>query len=278
MLLLVGCGGGVSGAISVKDLLKEFDANAVVAEEKYKGKDLLIEGKVYEVDYSPAFMGTKGYYYIKLDHYLANVICIVSTKSEVMGISKGDNIAVQGRFSRYEYLDLYFKPCALYSEGSLEATAEAGVAEERAAEVPVGPGRRIPVQGADHTSQSQTHPDYNSVPATSGWHYGGASAPAPWGVHGDALPDEILVHNLEHGGVGIHYNCPEGCDELVSQLKEIADRMGKVILSPYPGMETKIALTAWTFLDTFDEFDKDRVEDFARAHESSPNAPEYLVR
>ena len=43
-------------------------------------------------------------------------------------------------------------------------------------------------------------------------------------------------------------------------------------------METKIALTAWTFLDTFDEFDKDRVEDFARAHESSPNAPEYLVR
>ena len=45
MLLLVGCGGGVSGAISVKDLLKEFQANAVVAEEKYKGKDLLIEGK-----------------------------------------------------------------------------------------------------------------------------------------------------------------------------------------------------------------------------------------
>ncbi len=143
---------------------------------------------------------------------------------------------------------------------------------------PSGPGLRIPVQGADHISQSQTHPDYNSVPATSGWHYGDASAPVPWGVHGDALPDEILVHNLEHGGVGIHYNCPEGCDELVSQLKKIADRMGKVILSPYPGMETKIALTAWTFLDTFDEFDKDRVEDFARAHESSPNAPEYLVR
>ena len=142
---------------------------------------------------------------------------------------------------------------------------------------PTGPGLRIPVQGADHISQSQTHPEYNSIPATSGWHYGDSSAPAPWGVHGDALPDEILVHNLEHGGVGIHYNCPEGCDELVSQLKGIADRMGKVILSPYPGMETKIALTAWTFLDTFDEFDKERVEDFARSHESSPNAPEYLV-
>ncbi len=142
---------------------------------------------------------------------------------------------------------------------------------------PTGPGLRIPAQGADHISQSQTHPEYNSVPATSGWHYGDASAPAPWGVHGAALPDEILVHNLEHGGVGIHYNCPDGCDELVSQLKGIADRMGKVILSPYPGMDTRIALTAWTFLDAFDEFDKDRVEDFARAHESSPNAPEYLV-
>ena len=39
-------------------------------------------------------------------------------------------------------------------------------------------------------------------------------------------------------------------------------------------MPNKIALTAWTFIDAFDEFDEDRIKDFIKAHESSPNAPE----
>jgi hypothetical protein len=142
---------------------------------------------------------------------------------------------------------------------------------------PDGPGLRIEAQGREHIPQSMTHPAYNSVPATSGWHYGDASAPAKWGVYEDPLPDEVLVHNLEHGGIGIHYNCPDGCDELIDQLEGIANRAVKVILAPYPDMDTTIALTAWTFLDAFEEFDKDRVEDFVRAHESSPNAPEYNV-
>ena len=159
--------------------------------------------------------------------------------------------------------------------GGLRGGGGGGAADGPA---PTGPGLRIPGQGAEHISQTQTHPPYNSVPATSGWHRGDATAPAPWGVYDNELPDEILVHNLEHGGVGIHYNCPEGCDELIDQLEGIANRMGKVIMSPYAAMDTKIALTAWTFLDSFDEFDKDRVEDFARAHEGSPNAPEYLAR
>ena len=143
---------------------------------------------------------------------------------------------------------------------------------------PTGPGLRIPSQGAEHITRTQTPPQYNSVPATSGGHFGDASAPARWGVYDDPLPDGVLLHNLEHGGVGIHYDCPEGCDELIDQLEGIANRMGKVIMSPYPGMPTKIALTAWTFLDVFDEFDKDRVEDFAKAHEGSPNAPEPNAR
>ncbi len=143
---------------------------------------------------------------------------------------------------------------------------------------PTGPGLNIPSQGAEHISPLQAHPEYNSVPATSGWHYSDWSAPAKWGTYTDPLSDEVLVHNLEHGGVGIHYNCIDECEELINQLKEIANRAVKVILSPYPGMEKQIALTAWTFLDSFDKFDKERVEDFVRAHENSPNAPEYWAR
>jgi len=48
-------------------------------------------------------------------------------------------------------------------------------------------------------------------------------------------------------------------------------------MSPYSGMDTAIALTAWTFLDQFDVFDEERVSAFISSHESSPNAPEATV-
>ena len=147
---------------------------------------------------------------------------------------------------------------------------------------PGGPGERMEDQGADHIESGQSHAPYNSVPATSGWHYALPLAPAAWGVNDKVLQDEVLIHNLEHGGVGVHYDCPDGCDELVDQLSQIVDRSAgeglKVIMSPYPDMGSRIALTAWTFLDKFDAFDEDRVKEFIQAHESSPNAPEPTAR
>ncbi len=150
------------------------------------------------------------------------------------------------------------------------------------ASAPDGPGQRIDDQGAVHITPGQSHPSYNSVPATSGWHLGQPLAPAPWGVHSEVLEDEVLIHNLEHGGIGVHYDCPDGCDELVQQLAELVSKAVngslKVIMSPYPGMDSTISLTAWTFIDKLDFFDKDRISDFVGSHESSPNAPEPNAR
>lgn len=147
---------------------------------------------------------------------------------------------------------------------------------------PDGPGERIAEMNRNHISPNQEHAPYNSVPATSGWHYDPPLAPTTWGVHDEFVADEIRLHNLEHGGVVVDYNCPDGCDELVQQLGAIVNTSIagglKVILSPYPDMPTRIALTAWTFIDAFEEFDEDRVKDFIRAHESSPNAPEPTAR
>ena len=145
-------------------------------------------------------------------------------------------------------------------------------------------GKRVSgVQGGVgnlHIEPGDPPPDpYTSVPATSGWHYSARGlAPAPWTVYDDPLPDEVLVHNLEHGGVGIHYDCPNGCDDLILKLREIALNSSKVIMFPYPGMDTRIALTAWTYIDRFDEFDEDRITQFIDAHVSSRNAPEWQVR
>lgn len=144
---------------------------------------------------------------------------------------------------------------------------------------PDGPGEKFPDQGQHHLlNHGETHPAYNSIPATSGWHYSDSSAPAQWGVYSEPLADEILVHNLEHGGVGIHYDCPDSCDELVDKLKTLAGKERKTIVSPYPDMGFTIALTAWNFLDKFDTYDEERITDFISAHASSPNAPEYFSR
>ncbi len=148
------------------------------------------------------------------------------------------------------------------------------------------PGVRFANQGQTHINPGDGHPEYNSVPASSGWHYSsqqgislgtGSSlpAPAPWGIYNEEIPDEILVHNLEHGGIRIHYNCPEGCSELVSQLVDSARLGRKVVLSPYTQMESRIALAAWNYTDTFEEYDANRIREFIAAHESSANAPEW---
>ena len=143
---------------------------------------------------------------------------------------------------------------------------------------PDGPGERFPSQGEAHISASEGHPPYNSTPGTSGWHYDFVDGgPARWDVYKQPLPDEILIHNLEHGGIGIHYNCPEGCDDLVEKLEGYFQRGEEIIVSPYPDMDTRIALTAWTFLDAFDEYDDERIRAFINAHMNSPNAPEYFA-
>ena len=146
---------------------------------------------------------------------------------------------------------------------------------------PDGPGIRVESQGATHVAQGEEHPPYNSVPATSGWHYDLPIAPAPWGIYDEPLADEVLLHNLEHGYINVHYDCEDGCPELVGQLTEVVqegiDRGGKLLMSPYPGMDSPITLTAWTFMDQFEEFDAERIDDFFQSHESSPNAPEYRL-
>jgi hypothetical protein len=124
----------------------------------------------------------------------------------------------------------------------------------------IAPGSRsgiqtFPIQGAVHVPRGQTHPPYNSTPPTSGWHY--ADAVAPPGISASPIPNEVQVHNLEHGEIMIQYDCPSGCPETVAALEAIVRTYSKkVVLAPYPGIGHPIALTAWgklAFLDKVDE-------------------------
>lgn len=126
-------------------------------------------------------------------------------------------------------------------------------------------------QGNAHLEPGETYDQYNSNPPTSGPH---APKPADWGVHDERVPKEALVHNMEHGGVVIWYDCSAGaapldeaqCRELRDQLAAVAERNSedgkRVAMVPYAGMDHRIALTAWRTLDAFDQFDGERVQAF----------------
>ncbi|HEX5531387.1 MAG TPA: DUF3105 domain-containing protein [Methylomirabilota bacterium] len=127
------------------------------------------------------------------------------------------------------------------------------------------PGVKLEDQGNAHIQMvGEAHAPYNSDPPTSGPHL---PYIAPWGIHTEPIARELQVHNLEDGGVVVQYRCATPCPDLAAKLAEIVRRYEtQVILAPYPAMRTRIALTAWTRLDAFDDFDEARIVRFIRAY------------
>ncbi|HEY3197888.1 MAG TPA: DUF3105 domain-containing protein [Nitrospirales bacterium] len=136
------------------------------------------------------------------------------------------------------------------------------------------PGQEFPSLGNAHIQRlGETHVPYNSDPPTSGPHM---PSIAPWGMYDQPIPKEYQVHNLEDGGVLLQYSCPKGCPELIKKLqallvkyKKRADTEKKylhLVIAPYPQMDSRLALTAWTRLDKLDDFDEPRVDRFIEAY------------
>jgi hypothetical protein len=118
----------------------------------------------------------------------------------------------------------------------------------------------FPILGQDHIQIGASHPDYNSNPPTSGWHY---AQPAETGFYNRELPDEQLVHNLEHGEIWISYR--PGLDQtIVNKLKGYVGIF--VIVTERAKNDSDIALAAWGRLDGFNVengvLDEQRIKDF----------------
>jgi len=123
-----------------------------------------------------------------------------------------------------------------------------------------------------HMNPGQVYDNYSSNPPTSGPH---DPSPVKWGIYEEPQPKEKLVHNMEHGGVVIWYNCP-GCTDLIENLKRVAqdylNRGGHIVMTPYPSLtDARIGVTAWTRLDKMMEFDEARIRRFIEVHEGRFN-------
>lgn len=125
------------------------------------------------------------------------------------------------------------------------------------------PGRAVPILDSPHIAVGERGKvPYNSIPPTSGVHY--PVTPA-LGVYQAPMLEELQVHALEHGHIGVQYaaDTPAGA---VRALEKLAGQFpDDVFVAPYPKLQHGIALTAWGRIDTFTTFDEGRVITFIHA-------------
>ena len=81
------------------------------------------------------------------------------------------------------------------------------------------------------------------------------------------------MHSLEHGAVWITYDADSLTDAEVERLREYVPG-GYGLMSPYEGMDTPIAVSAWNAQLKLDSVDDSRIEQFFQAYWRSPDVPE----
>ena len=148
-----------------------------------------------------------------------------------------------------------------------------------------GPVPEDPDDGRAHVPDPVVpETSYSTYPPTSGPHWntlGSQSnnferAPAGWGPYERVLPDQVLIHNLEHGGIGMHYDTTkcstDACADIAEKFKNVAKDWNEdetyigFIVSPYPLTDTVITVTAWRHHLRLDEFDEPRILEFIDAY------------
>jgi hypothetical protein len=121
-----------------------------------------------------------------------------------------------------------------------------------------------------HTSGTLSYAD---SPPVSGEH---APNPAPCGVHGEPIPNELMVHTLEHGSVGLLYDPVEVELDQIRRLEAIVEDYDDHMFSmPYLGELNKpVVVAAWGHTMELDDVDADSIEQFIEEFRNGGDAPE----
>jgi hypothetical protein len=127
------------------------------------------------------------------------------------------------------------------------------------------------IEGASHIDPGQTV-TYNTNPPTSGSHW---ATPADWRFNDKELPDEQLVHNLEHGGIWITY---KGLDEeSINRLKSIANNnSNSVVVTKRAENDDSVVVASWGRMMKLTEVDEALIQKYIDIYINQ--SPEKLAR
>lgn len=127
---------------------------------------------------------------------------------------------------------------ALYRKHATEAAVQAAGCSEI---------WRLEDEGREHLPQvNDIYDEYQSNPPTSGPH---SALTAEWGFYDIPVAIELLVHNLEHGDIVIHYK--NLAEEEARRLEAFVESYPESIIAvPNDSIDVPIALTSWAHLQT----------------------------
>ena len=128
-------------------------------------------------------------------------------------------------------------------------------------------GVRESIQGSIHLPEG-TEIQYSSFPPTSGNHWP-PHVIQRCGFYADGLPDEVVLHHLEHSNIVVSYNLPDPAQ--VDLLRDVMGGIGVAniwgITRSYDSIpQGQVAVAAWGVLDTMDGVDENRITRFVEAY------------
>src|SRR3989344_1061774 len=126
-------------------------------------------------------------------------------------------------------------------------------------------GQQQSDKGRNHIQQEQSY-NYDSDFPTSGPH---SEQPAPWGAYEQVIPDENVIHSMEHGGVVITYN-PNLDEQIVTKIEQLFAKPysnpkftpSKAIVMPGSKDDKLIVMRSWNRLIKLDTFNEQTMIDY----------------
>lgn len=105
---------------------------------------------------------------------------------------------------------------------------------------------------------------YDQTPAFGGPH-DAVWATCTGTVYPNAIRTENAVHSLEHGAVWVTYNPDTISSDQIETLEGKVDGESYMLMSPYPGQESPVALQSWGHQLNVDSADDERIGQFIAA-------------
>jgi hypothetical protein len=132
-----------------------------------------------------------------------------------------------------------------------------------------------PIEGVEYfpgmtASHQETTVNYQQNPPAGGAHH------PRWqtcGVYTEPIRKEHAVHSLEHGAIWITYQPNLPADQ-VATLQNITRQSSHRLLSPYPGIDSPIVVSAWGYQLRLDNANDERLQHFIAKYEQGPSTPE----
>lgn len=124
-------------------------------------------------------------------------------------------------------------------------------------------GEKMPDMGGQHVARGVAHLAYNSNPPTSGPHW---TDVAGGGIKDEIVPDELVLHSMEHGAAVVWYR--EDLDQSeIDRIKEaFSASSGKKIMLARKDLDVPVALTSWGYLLKLNTIDEQAIIEFMQTN------------